>query len=71
MQKGTIGKRIRHLRKASGISQQELAEKLYISQKTVSSWECGRTAPDSEMLLKLSAVFGTSLNYLFTGKERL
>lgn len=56
-----IGKRIAALRKEKNLSQKELAEKLNISNKTVSKWETGSGLPDLEMLIALSKIFNLSL----------
>lgn len=57
----TIGQKIRKIRKIKNISQDELAELLFVSDKTVSSWECDRTVPDINMLIKIS----NALDYNF------
>ena len=59
-----IGQRISQLRKQSNMSQKELAEKLNISNKTISKWECGNGMPDIESLGKLANVFGITLDEL-------
>lgn len=64
MSKNTIGEKISELRKQSGLSQKELADKLCVSNKTVSKWECGNGEPDIGMLKKLSEIFGISIDYL-------
>ena len=48
-----IGQYIQHLRKAAGMTQKELAEKLNISFQAVSKWENGDTLPDTGILLDL------------------
>ena len=48
-----IGQYIQHLRKAAGMTQKELAEKLNISFHAVSKWENGDTLPDTGILLDL------------------
>ena len=50
----TIGKNIRLLREYNNMSQQELADKLYITRQSISKWESGLVAPDLEKLLKIS-----------------
>jgi len=70
MQTETIGGRIRHLREISGKSQQTLADELYVSQKTVSSWECDRTEPGIIMIVRMSVIFHATLEYLMTGTTR-
>ena len=46
MEKKTIGKFISALRKANGMTQKELGEKLFVSDKTVSRWECDECTPE-------------------------
>ena len=50
MEKKTIGKFISALRRASGMTQKELAEKLFVSDKTVSRWECDECTPDLALI---------------------
>ena len=64
MSKNTIGEKISALRKQNGLSQKELADKLCVSNKTVSKWECGNGEPDIDMLKKLSTIFSVSIDYL-------
>ena len=53
---------LKALRKARGLSQQELAEKCNVVRQTVSKWEQGLSVPDSQMLLVLSEVFQVPVN---------
>ena len=52
------------LRKGAGMSQEELAEKLEVSRQAVSRWEAGSTLPDAGNLLKLSDLFGVTIDAL-------
>lgn len=61
--------KIRSLRKERGMTQKELAEKLSISDKTVSRWESGVQLPEAALLPDLSEVFGVSIDELY-GIER-
>lgn len=63
-----IGKFIAENRKAKGLKQKELAEKLGVSDKTVSRWENGNYMPDLSILKPLSEVLGISLNELLSGE---
>ena len=54
MNNKTIGERIKAARKAKGLSQEQLGEKLDISFQAVSSWETGKFIPDSEHLPALA-----------------
>lgn len=64
-----ISKQIITKRKELDITQKELANKLNVTDKTVSRWERGTTIPDVEMLKKLSVVIGLDLNEVFDGIE--
>lgn len=62
-----IGTQIKQRREAAGLSQEELAEQLYITRQTLSNWETGKTYPDIQSLLRLSDVFHVSLDELVKG----
>ena len=62
-----IGKRLNSLRKKKNITQLELANKLFVTDKTISSWESDRTEPSLEMLVKLSEILDCSMGYLIYG----
>ncbi len=59
-----IGKNIMQLRKMSGMTQLELAEKLNYSDKSISKWEQGNGIPDVRILVQISEVFNVSLDDL-------
>ena len=59
-----LSKNIKALRKAKGLSQEELAVKLNVVRQTVSKWEQGLSVPDSEMLLRIAAELDTTVNIL-------
>ena len=62
-----VGKNIREARQGRGLTQDELAERLFVSRQTVSNYELGRTRPDIDMLEKLAQVLETDLNTLLYG----
>lgn len=64
-----IGKFIMEERKAKKLTQAKLAEKLFVSEKTISKWENGNGIPDTNSLSKLSEVFSVSLNELLSGEK--
>ena len=66
----TFGQRLTALRTAKGITQQELAEGLAVSNKTISKWECGKGLPEVSLMLPLCEVLGITVNELLSG-ERL
>lgn len=51
-------------RKALGMSQEELAEKVGVSRQAISKWESTNTIPDLDRIVKMSEVFGVSTDYL-------
>lgn len=53
-----IGKNIKEHRKQKGLSQKELAELIAVTDKAISSWECGRAEPSIQMIERLSIIFG-------------
>lgn len=56
--------KIVELRKAKGLSQEELAEQLGVSRQAVSRWELGNTLPDIPNLVQLCELFSVSADYL-------
>ncbi len=60
----TFGEKLMRLRKAKGMTQEELAERITVSRQAISRWEAGETMPDSENLLQLTRLFGVSADYL-------
>ena len=56
--------KIKELRSELGLSQQDLAEKLNVSQKCVSNWENGVNEPDYQSLYKIANLFDVSTDYL-------
>ncbi|MCH5198508.1 MAG: helix-turn-helix transcriptional regulator [Oscillospiraceae bacterium] len=62
-----IGGYIQHLRKAAGLTQKDLAQKLGISFQAVSKWENGDALPDTGLLLELCDVLNTTVDKLLNG----
>ena len=62
---------IRELRTKAGLSQDELAEKLFVTRQAVSRWENGETLPNTDTLRRLSALFGVSINTLLGSPRQL
>ncbi len=60
-----IGTRIRQLRLAASMTQEQLAQKLGVSSQAVSKWESGTNMPDILMLPNLSVIFGVTIDDLF------
>ncbi len=61
------GEIILKLRKQQGISQEELAEMMYVTRQTISLWETNQTSPTIENLLRLKNIFGVSLDKIVCG----
>ena len=61
--------RIQQLRKAKGISQEELADKIGVSRQAGSKWESEQATPDVEKILLLSDYFEVTTDYLLKGIE--
>lgn len=62
-----LGTRISNLRKRKKWTQSDLADKLFVSDKTISSWESNRTEPGLEVIIKLSELFDCNVSYLIYG----
>lgn len=64
-----VGKFIAQARREKGLTQRELADKLFISDKTVSKWECGNGLPEVSLMMPLCEILGITVNELLTGKR--
>lgn len=64
-----LGSRIAALRKARGMTQQQLADLLHVSNKAVSRWEREESAPDLYLIPKLADIFGTTCDDLLRGES--
>ena len=62
---------ILELRNKAGLSQDELAEKVYVTRQAVSRWENGETTPNTETLKLLSKLFDVSINTLLGSPRQL
>lgn len=69
MEKKTIGKFIAVLRKANGMTQQDLGEKLFVSDKTVSRWERDECNPDLSLIPAIAEIFGITTDELLRGER--
>ncbi|MBO5111174.1 MAG: helix-turn-helix domain-containing protein [Clostridia bacterium] len=70
MEKKTIGKFIQALRRAQGMTQRELADRLYVSDKTVSRWECDECTPELSLIPVIAEIFGITTDELLRGERR-
>ena len=55
---------LKQLRKQNGLTQAQLAQELQVHQTAVSQWECGRTYPDRETIVKLAAFYHVSADVI-------
>lgn len=62
---------IYHLRTQQGLSQDQLAEKVFVARQAVSRWETGETTPNTETLKLLSQLFSVSIHTLSGAPQRL
>ena len=63
-----VGKLISTLRHDKEMTQQELGDKLGVSYKTISKWECGKGLPDISILKEISLIFGITTDELLSGE---
>lgn len=64
-----LSNKIYEMRKAQGLSQEQLAEKLNVSRQSVSKWESGEAIPELERLLAMSKIFNVTTDYLLKESE--
>lgn len=69
MDQKTMGSFIAALRKTSGMTQRQLAEMLAVSDKTISHWERGESAPDLSMIPVLAEIFGVTCDEILKGEK--
>ena len=67
--KNTIGQNISYFRKKSGMTQEELAEKMNVTSQAVSKWENDLSYPDIECVGRLAAILGTTVNCIIDGED--
>lgn len=60
----TFGEKLQKLRKEKGWSQEQLATQISVSRQALSKWELGTAIPDTENALRISKLFGVSIDYL-------
>ena len=64
-----IGEFISSQRKSKGLTQASLAERLGITDRAVSKWECGKGLPDASIMLELCEILGITVNELLCGEK--
>ena len=66
-----FAEKLKELRKQKGISQEQLAEKIYVSRQAITKWESGNGIPDIENLIAISNLFNESLDSLLSEEKSL
>ena len=66
-----FGEKLQQLRKSKGLTQEELAQALYVSRTAVSKWESGRGYPSIDSLKEISAYFSVTMDDLLSGEKLL
>lgn len=66
-----IGQKLKEARTASGLSQENVAEKINVSRQTISNWENEKTYPDIISVIKLSDLYSISLDALLKGDQKM
>ena len=70
MDQRVIGGFFRTLRKEKALTQEQLAERLHVSRRTISRWETGSSLPDLDLLLELADFYGVELRELLNGERK-
>lgn len=70
MNQKKIGNFLKELRKEKGITQEEFAENLNVSGRTVSRWETGTNMPDISLLVEISEFFDVSIPEIINGERK-
>ncbi len=65
-----IGRFLKELRNETGLTQENLAEKLTVSRRTVSRWETGTNMPDFDLLIEMSDLYEVDLREILDGERR-
>ncbi len=65
----SFGKRLQGYRKEKGLSQEALANQLYVTRQSISQWENDKTMPSVDLLLKISEIFGVTVDELLGRPE--
>lgn len=66
-----FGEKLKSERKNKGWSQEELAEMLFVSRQSVSKWETGQNYPSIDIIIKVSDLFGLTIDELLRSDEEL
>ena len=66
-----IDKKLKNARVNSGLTQEQVAEKLMVSRQTISNWETGKSLPDIVSIMNMSDLYQISLDELLKGAQRM
>lgn len=64
-----VGIFLKHLRSERGLTQEQLGERIGVTNKTISRWETGNYLPPAECLILLSEIYGVSINEILAGER--
>ncbi len=64
-----VAKNLRKLRQSQGLSQEQLAQKLFVTRQAVSNWETGKTQPDTDTLVNIAQILAIDVTELIYGKK--
>ena len=70
MDQARIGRFLQELRKEKGLTQEQLAENLFVARRTVSRWETGSNMPDLDVLVQLADLYDVDLRELLDGERK-
>ena len=70
MDQQKIGEFLKTLRKETGLTQEELADKMNVSRRTVSRWETGSNLPDLAILVELADLYDVDMREIFNGERK-
>ena len=70
MNQEKIGKFLKELRKQKGLTQEQIAEKFNVSNRTISRWENGNNMPDLDILIELSDYYEVDLREILNGERK-
>jgi transcriptional regulator with XRE-family HTH domain len=70
MNQQKMGEFLKHLRKERGLTQEQLAERFYVSSRTVSRWETGSNTPDLDILIELADFYDVDIREIIDGERK-
>ena len=70
MNQQKTGEFLKRLRKEKGLTQEQLAEKFYVSSRTVSRWETGSNMPDLSILIELADFYDVDIREIIDGERK-